>query len=417
MPETNYHDAAQCEDIYDDKASAQTWASSLVSGALSSSEESACNALGTKYETLSSKLAGGGSDYQGRVEVEGLSTMSSMKSGCTTSNVAASIIALNAVIATPDCVKSSRTKSCEVMAKHHQQLASSAAASTGCADVAKKAREDASTFAGGVATHNFLQWPHDHYMYEVYVKGSDITDAASCTAASKGALDNQLNHFIKSKSCGLAKGLGDPHITNVKGVQFDIQQTGTMNFLQIPKGQADSLLKVDGKVERVGQCKDMYIRQLSMSGSKLSTEYEFSVNPADDANAPRFFFRAGNFTTGNPTEFYAHMEKRADVLRMEMAPRGDHWPIKTKVQMEIQAGKAVLSVNCNMNAGRKNDHFDFRADKIGYLGANADIGGLLGSEDHTWVTKKTCVEPARSLYKADEAKVSTASTMSASASL
>lgn len=162
-------------------------------------------------------------------------------------------------------------------------------------------------------------------------------------------------------------------------------------MLQIPRGQksAKSQLVMNGRIERIGSmCKMMYIRQLSLKGILLPEQYEFIVNPSLEGGdvAPRFFYRMGNFTTGDPMEF-AKLAA-SPVLEVAMKPKKPAQKIKSSVRMSFHVGPATLKVEFNMNAGRPSDHLDIEALNLGLLADASDIGGLLGTDDHLWASTK-----------------------------
>jgi hypothetical protein len=62
---------------------------------------------------------------------------------------------------------------------------------------------------------------------------------------------------------------GDPHMTTISGVRFDIMRAGTHTLLHIPQGAApaDTLLRVQIAVAHQGsKCEDMYIKVLNVTG-------------------------------------------------------------------------------------------------------------------------------------------------------
>lgn len=190
--------------------------------------------------------------------------------------------------------------------------------------------------------------------------------------------------------------VGDPHVTNVDGQRFDIMRTGVHSLIEIPRGKGSELI-VKGRIERVpSACKVMYIRQVSVSGSLLKADYEFSVNPSydeQDTTSPRFFYRSGNYTTSNPHEF----EKVVDSseVQMRMRPKSPWYPIKTNVKIALLVGPAAVFVDFNMNAGVHSDHFDLDASKLGLIAERNNIGGLMGIDDHSFeITEEACDDAA-----------------------
>jgi len=66
-----------------------------------------------------------------------------------------------------------------------------------------------------------------------------------------------------------AKATGDPHMTTISGVKFDIMRTGTHTLFHIPQAalKDDTLLHVQARVRHEGaKCEDMYMKVLNVTG-------------------------------------------------------------------------------------------------------------------------------------------------------
>merc|ERR1719487_1955647 len=68
---------------------------------------------------------------------------------------------------------------------------------------------------------------------------------------------------------------GDPHVTNLNGVKFDIMQVGTMNMVTISRAKNEtSDLKIDVAANRVsGNCSAIYLQDSVISGKWLGGNY------------------------------------------------------------------------------------------------------------------------------------------------
>jgi hypothetical protein len=64
--------------------------------------------------------------------------------------------------------------------------------------------------------------------------------------------------------------IGDPHLQNIYGEQFDLLRPGKVVLIHIPRGKPvkDALLVVEANAVRLGgQCADMYFQNLSITGT------------------------------------------------------------------------------------------------------------------------------------------------------
>lgn len=78
-------------------------------------------------------------------------------------------------------------------------------------------------------------------------------------------------------------GIGDPHLSNVRGERFDVYQPGSMSLLQLPRHAepARTLLSVEADARRMnGEC-SVYFQTVSISGTwtNQSTPIQFLANP------------------------------------------------------------------------------------------------------------------------------------------
>jgi len=86
-----------------------------------------------------------------------------------------------------------------------------------------------------------------------------------------------------SQFCAHTEMGGDPHVTNLKGENFDILQVGVFKMLsiseslsveRIPGDVPKNLLQLDIEIDRVGQeCSEAYIRKVSITGEWVSEMY------------------------------------------------------------------------------------------------------------------------------------------------
>lgn len=152
-----------------------------------------------------------------------------------------------------------------------------------------------------------------------------------------------------------ASATGDPHLQNLYGERFDLMKPGGVVLIQIPRGQPidDTLLTVEADARRLGAgCADMYFQTLSVTGR----------------------------WAGSGLRFDAQREP-------EEKPK---WLKFGRVELKVAHGRTDKGVK----------YLNFYVKHLGHAGA--DVGGLLGMDDHTEAATpdKGCVK-SMSLAKKD----------------
>jgi hypothetical protein len=69
-------------------------------------------------------------------------------------------------------------------------------------------------------------------------------------------------------------GIGDPHLANIHGEQFDLMKPGRHVLINIPRGERaeKALLRVQADAKRLGgQCTDMYFQEVNITGAWAGT--------------------------------------------------------------------------------------------------------------------------------------------------
>jgi len=67
-----------------------------------------------------------------------------------------------------------------------------------------------------------------------------------------------------------SSGIGDPHLQNMLGQQFDLMRAGTSVLVSVPRGtpDEDALLLVKADARQLGaQCSDMYFQEINITGA------------------------------------------------------------------------------------------------------------------------------------------------------
>jgi hypothetical protein len=205
-----------------------------------------------------------------------------------------------------------------------------------------------------------------------------------------------------------SKAKGDPHITNIHGERFDINTAGTFTFIQIPRGHtgpsSTAALSVWGKVDAPTEnCKVMWIHELNIAGSRVGGEYQVQAQatPKDQSSdLGIFLLTAGNTSTTNPSKF-ASVFSNAEV---QLYPKKvSEWALRKQNNMHIASikfpiGMASLDVDLwktktphpwidRFPGTPGNNHIDLNVQSLAALGTRDTVGGLLGSDDHSSVSK------------------------------
>jgi len=141
-------------------------------------------------------------------------------------------------------------------------------------------------------------------------------------------------------STGVVTAVGDPHLKNIFGEQFDLMKPGRHVLINIPRGQrVQPYLRVEADANRLGeQCADLYFQELNISGSL-----------AEEKKTGGYHYQA----------------------------RGDH-----ETQEWIRFGKIELKVA----HGKTQDRMQYLNIYVKHLKrAGLAVGGLLGEDDHSQV--------------------------------
>lgn len=194
--------------------------------------------------------------------------------------------------------------------------------------------------------------------------------AALCQADSSCTQFDVCSHHIWCRMCGpsdtvdswptcnlydaqggAGSAVGDPHLRNMHGERFDLLKEGKSVLISIPRGKVgkDLLLAVEATARSLGgQCADTYFLALNITGAWASR-----VKPGG--------------------------------LRFDASSASDEEPKWTKfgpVDLKVVTGRTASGIRY-LNVYVKN------------LGrAGFDVGGLLGSDDHSEVSTPTqeCVK-------------------------
>ena len=146
-----------------------------------------------------------------------------------------------------------------------------------------------------------------------------------------------------SPSVGLS-AVGDPHLSNMRGEQFDIYQSGMATLLHLPRqaNPENTLLLVEADARRMGNDCEVYFQTVTMSGIWTNRS--------------------------SPIKFLA-------------VPHGT--PPGMKWKEWVRFGVFQIKV---VHRKKNIDYLNFYAKMVGRTGY--DIGGLLGSDDHAAAARR-----------------------------
>jgi len=107
------------------------------------------------------------------------------------------------------------------------------------------------------------------------------TNPSDCMSIYSAAADSL---YVKDPTP--ASATGDPHLQNIHGERFDLTKPGVHTLINIPRGAADAVLRVQADARQLGnQCADLYFQELNVTGiwaeEKQAGGYRYSVTQGD----------------------------------------------------------------------------------------------------------------------------------------
>jgi len=158
--------------------------------------------------------------------------------------------------------------------------------------------------------------------------------------------------------------LGDPHVWNVKGDKFDMVRPGPVEMLRLPKHALtnEANFTLEAVLTPIKRCGQTVITEFSISGSSVDALHVMATK--DGA-----VIRAADGQTAKSV--LRNMEYSVDST------------LHQKSQLLIKPYNIVLKFWVTMQGGLP--AFDLHTRGVANLGS--DVGGMLGYDDHTDVTK------------------------------
>jgi hypothetical protein len=209
--------------------------------------------------------------------------------------------------------------------------------------------------ATGVSTTLISDCPTENYrtdwaVYAFTLSGCNSASSYTFLSGNTVVLTEACSNLYPATVAGSVAcpppvgGIGDPHLANIHGEQFDLMKPGKHVLINIPRGESaeKALLRVQADAQREGgQCTDMYFQTINITGAWA------------DADA-----------------------KKTDGLRYNAQHAGGkrpHWMRFGPVQLKVAHGHTQQGVK----------YLNLYVKGLGRSGFT--VGGLLGEDDHSKV--------------------------------
>jgi hypothetical protein len=178
-------------------------------------------------------------------------------------------------------------------------------------------------------------------------------------------------------------GVGDPHMSNVAGVGFEIFPSGTFGFLSL-KDKADGsskLLTIDGTIGKANEACHAWtwIQELALKGDWINAYFETESISARAA-------------TGKPVDQslevnLGHGWKTA-TSKVLARPKNEEksWMSQKRVVLNLHGIKIKIVIKQH-NVDKERRFLNIQIDGLKEHAAQFQIGGLLGYGDHEYVSK------------------------------
>lgn len=160
-------------------------------------------------------------------------------------------------------------------------------------------------------------------------------------------------------------------------------------FLIYPRngeGQQSTRLRVDASIAHTGfgdKCRSWFILRLWIRGSLLSEDIQVSTGGRDNLDPNALAIKIGRKTMRSGKEISTFITKGK--YNMTFSDTIHHFKNRLRfAKLKIYVAGALLEIN--WFTGKKSaNSLDFHAEHLAHIGT--DWGGLLGSDDHSWVTQ------------------------------
>lgn len=201
-----------------------------------------------------------------------------------------------------------------------------------------------------------------------------------------------------------ATATGDPHVTNVDGVRFEILKAGVQELLRLPRRANKShgsvepspLLSVSAIVDPADEdtCHEMYVKQVDVTGGWLRSSGPLRFRAGGDSlDDPRAISLSvnGSLVDRAALERDGRVQRFLEVTEASI-PHVD--PTTNTIQkvpmfaVKLSFAAATLNIDWMHRAvpgGKSMNHLNFRASGLRRFSDSSgmDIGGILGRDDHS----------------------------------
>lgn len=227
-------------------------------------------------------------------------------------------------------------------------------------------------------------WDSDLRKAHDYGYGWFYASESASTTPSQSYLTDLFTKIVGGRPSATAKD--DPHLTNTRGEHFDVLQSGMHTLLQLPRGapSKDTLMRVEAVTQRLGtQCEDMFIRNLTISGSwteKFGGALRFRAG-SDQMESLNSGMAIGGFDFKTLDELKYDLPPH-DMLLMAV-PMGRNVTTRLKIKM----GPVVALLDWVHSGGEKGlNYLNFGAYHL--RKSRVAIGGILGEDSHAFASSR-----------------------------
>jgi len=202
---------------------------------------------------------------------------------------------------------------------------------------------------------------------------------------------------------------GDPHVTNLDGVRFNLIRTGTHKLLRLPREKVSGdglppLLQVLGRVEEERDCADAYVKELFISGTWLQRSGSLTFRTAGNETRSEGAIQLKvNGSNASVDELWSD-SRLAGIIEEVVLPRAPKSKADEKkihrfnfLTVRLRFPAAALTVKWLRRAvpGSSVNHVNLMVSGLP-KSKTMDIGGILGHDDHT-----LAVTPTNDCVRAD----------------
>jgi len=188
---------------------------------------------------------------------------------------------------------------------------------------------------------------------------------------------------------------GDPHMKNIRGEIFEIRKPGVHTFLTMPQNSnaESALLRVDALV--LGDdCSALFIKRINIAGKWLGDvpPLAFSVDGAGEGQLEGPGLRLGNSSFLTMEEFMSRVPR--DMFKMDLPQKAIETPTLANTHATTMAATVKFTSGVYLKISWVTERTQAShvvkslwVTSKGLSSVNMPIGGLLGTDEHSLVSK------------------------------